>query len=139
MEKSLTAYVDGSFDSVSKKYSWGICFIDGQEIVTLKGSDNKSGPSKMYNVAGEINAATIAMRFAKEKGYDILNLYYDYQGIEMWPTGKWRAKNPYTQSYVQNYETISSDVTINFFKVKAHSGDKYNEIADQLAKQALVE
>lgn len=138
MERVLTAYVDGSFDSTTKRYGWGICAIDGEKTYISCGSDNKSGPSKMHNVAGEINAAIIAMRWAASQGYDTLELYYDYQGIEKWPTGQWKAKNEYTQQYVYNYKIISEKIKINFHKVKAHSGDKYNEIADQLAKKGLL-
>ena len=31
--------------------------------------------------------------------YDVLELFYDYEGIEKWVTGEWRAKNPLTQTY----------------------------------------
>lgn len=34
------------------------------------------------------------------------------------------------------YDTYKKDVRIKFTKVKGHSGDKYNDIADMLAKQA---
>ena len=42
-----------------------------------------------------------------------------------------------TQSYQAFYDNISKNVDITFVKVKGHSGDKYNDLADKLAKEAL--
>lgn len=35
------------------------------------------------------------------------------------------------------YNEASKTVKISFHKVKGHSGDKYNDLADSLAKQAV--
>ena len=35
------------------------------------------------------------------------------------------------------YNNIKEYVDIKFVKVKGHSGDKYNDMADKLAKEAL--
>ena len=39
--------------------------------------------------------------------------------------------------YKQFYDEIKKSVKVSFNKVKGHSGDKYNDVADRLAKDAL--
>jgi ribonuclease HI len=65
-----------------------------------------------------------------------VTLYFDYQGLESWATGAWRAKLPFTQLYAQTVNT--SGITIHWSKVKAHSGNPENEIVDQLAKEGAM-
>lgn len=35
------------------------------------------------------------------------------------------------------YDQVKDKLKIQFIKVKGHSGDKYNDMADRLAKKAL--
>jgi len=35
------------------------------------------------------------------------------------------------------YDEISQDIRVDFIKVKGHSNDRYNDLADALAKEAL--
>ena len=57
----------------------------------------------------------------------------------MWATGGWRAKNDLTQKYAEFMKNHGRVMDISFKKIAAHTGDKYNEEADQLAKAALTE
>ncbi|MBS5148287.1 MAG: viroplasmin family protein [Veillonella sp.] len=63
------------------------------------------------------------------------SLYYDYMGIEMWATKRWKRNNALTQQYAAFYDSIKNRVRVHFHKVAAHTGDTYNEMADALAKQ----
>ena len=88
-------------------------------------------------MAGEIEGASFAMRLCLERGIDELEIYYDYAGIENWCTGAWKAQKPGTKAYRSFYESVSEKVRVSFHKVTAHSGDRYNDMADRLAKSAL--
>ena len=66
-------------------------------------------------------------------------IHYDYEGIEKWATGVWSAKNPHTKKYAAFMKRMQEKIEVIFQKVKAHSGDFYNERVDKLAKKALVE
>ena len=66
-----------------------------------------------------------------------ITIFYDYQGIESWATGDWKTNNNLTRDYKKFIDEIKSQIDINFVKVKGHSNDKYNDMADELAKQAL--
>ena len=134
----LIAYVDGSFDAAIGKYAFG-CVILTPDGDIIKESGNGDNPESLAirNVAGEMLGAMTAVRWAIKNGYDNLELRYDYEGIEKWATGVWKAKNTLTQKYAEYMQRQQNHIKISFGKVKAHSGDYYNEEADKLAKEAL--
>ena len=58
-------------------------------------------------------------------------------GIEKWAKKEWQAKKVISQDYVRFYDRFAQNIEVDFVKVKAHSGVSMNELADQLAKDAL--
>ena len=139
-DNKLLAYVDGSFDETLGRYAFG-CIIITPNGETIKEFGNGDNPESLAirNVAGEMLGAMYAVKWAVKNGYDNIELHYDYEGIEKWAVGEWKAKNTLTQKYVAFMNEQQSIIRINFQKVKAHTGDFYNEEADQLAKKALTE
>lgn len=132
-----TAYVDGSYNIATGEFSYGVVmFHNGRELHFNKSFDDQS-LAEMRNVAGEIKGAEAAMAYAYENGMKKLTIYHDYEGISKWPLRQWKANKEGTQSYQAFYDNISKNVDITFVKVKGHSGDKYNDLADKLAKEAL--
>lgn len=131
------AYVDGSFDIKTKRYSYGMIIIyNGQEITENDAFDDKA-LAEMRNVAGEIEGSKAAMLWCVTNDVSELDLYYDYAGIEKWCTGEWKTNKSGTIAYKEFYDWVRQRLTVNFVKVKGHSGDKYNDMADKLAKEAL--
>ena len=59
--------------------------------------------------------------------------------IGAWADRRWKANNPLTQGYRDYVAEARKTIDIRFVKVKAHAGNKYNELADRLAKKALSE
>ena len=133
----LVAYVDGSYDHSQLRYAYGCVLVLPEEEVTLNGSDNHEDYVSMRNVAGEIMGSEQAVLWALEHGYKKVTIYYDYEGIEKWANGIWKANKPGTQRYKTFIQEKRQDIEIYFQKVAAHTGVKYNEMADQLAKEAL--
>lgn len=140
--KNLTknyAYVDGSFRPETGTYGSGIVLTDQYgDIHKYMSCGNKPELAKMRNVAGEIIAAMLAVTFAKGLGMHRLTIFYDYEGIENWVTGKWKANKPETKKYSKfmKYE-IKRGLNIIFHHVKSHAGIHENEEADRLAKLAV--
>lgn len=133
----LTAYVDGSYNTLTKEYGYGAVLLSDDCIIAElcgKGADEEM--AAMRNVAGEIQGAEAAMRYALEKGYSELAVYHDYEGIAKWCLGEWKTNKTGTKAYKKAYDSIATRVSIEFVKVKGHSGDKYNDMADTLAKKA---
>ena len=138
-ESTLTAYVDGSFDPSIGKYAFG-CILLTPEGEIIRESGNGQDPESLAirNVAGEMLGAMYAVQWAINHGYPSLTIYYDYEGIAKWAKGDWKAKNKRTQQYAEFMNGKRSYIQLSFQKVKAHSGDHYNEEVDKLAKSALV-
>ena len=140
-ESTLTAYlpIDGSFDPSIGKYAVG-CILLTPEGEPIRESGNGKDPESLAirNVAGEMLGAMNAVQWAINHGYPSLTIYYDYEGIAKWVQGDWKAKNKRTQQYAEFMNSKRSYIQLTFQKVKAHSGDHYNEEVDKLAKSALV-
>lgn len=126
-------YTDGSY--VNGQYSYGYTFIkDDEVILESNGVGQDLEAAKMRNVAGELAAVLLAVEKAKELGVRI-RIYHDYSGISEWVNGNWQAKNRFTQAYV-TFMRENRDY-YEFKKVTGHSGDRFNDYADRLAKKAL--
>ncbi len=134
---ALIAYVDGSYNSGNKEFSYGMVLLYGEEEQTFYQKFTDGDLASMRNVAGEIKGAEAAMRYAVEKGFRKLYIYHDYEGIARWCQGVWKTNKEGTRAYKEYFDSIKDQVEVVFVKVAAHTGDKYNEMADQLAKKAL--
>lgn len=135
--KVAVSYVDGSYYDRTKAFSYGaVIAYQGEEYHFSKKVEDASLVS-MRNVAGEIKGAEFAMRFAVEHHCEELYIYHDYEGIAKWCLGEWKTNKEGTKSYKAYYESIQELLHIHFVKVKGHSNDIYNDLADRLAKQAL--
>ena len=134
-EDTLTAYVDGSF--LGGRIGYGVVLLDAGKEICLNGPVTDVSLFSMHNVAGEIEGARVAMTYALSHGFPAIIIYHDYEGVAAWCTGAWSAKLPGTQAYAAFYRSISADLHVEFRKVKGHSGDKYNDMADTLAKASI--
>lgn len=132
-----TAYVDGSYDSETNRFSCGVVlFYDGkEEHFSELFCDNVL--AEMNNVAGEIKGSERAIQYCLDNKISSITIYHDYEGIAKWCTGEWQAKKAGTKAYKAFFDEAAKTVEIHFVKVKGHSGDTYNELADYLAKGAL--
>lgn len=138
-ENMVIAYVDGSFEKSIGRYAFGCVILtpDGQEI-RRSGSGSDPAGVAIRNVAGEMLGAMNAVKWARENDYSAVEIRYDYEGVEKWVTGVWRAKTPLTSKYAAHMQEAGNKIRISFCKIAAHTGNHYNEEADQLAKSALL-
>lgn len=141
MEKTnsdaVEIYVDGSYHVGTKEFSYGmVVLIDGKEE---KFSQKMTDPelAQMRNVAGEIKGSEAAMQYALDHKIPSIIIYHDYQGIASWCNGDWKANKAGTIAYRDFYQKAKKKVQIEFRKVKGHSNNKYNDMVDELAKEAL--
>lgn len=136
-ESALIAYVDGSYDQSTRRFSYGMVILENGKEKTFHKSFSDPSLAGMRNVAGEIMGARAAMEYAIENHKKKLVIYHDYEGIAKWPLGLWKTNKEGTAAYKAYYDEARKKVSIRFEKVTGHSGDKYNDYADRLAKQAL--
>ena len=126
-------YVDGSY--INGNYSWGMAiYHQGKLIDTFNGIGKSADASQLHNVAGEIEAAMQATKWAIANDEPIV-ICHDYIGLSQWALGHWKTNTEITREYAtfmkQNLKLIT------FKKVDGHTGVEGNELADKLAKQAL--
>ena len=138
LEDEIVAYVDGSFCLDEMTYSYGVVMIGKDKIEEQSGREDDPILAQMRNVSGELKGAMVAMELAIEKEYKKLSIFYDYAGIEEWAVGKWKTNKDGTKAYKEYYDSIKDKLEVEFFKVPAHAGIKYNELADKLAKEAIL-
>lgn len=133
----MIAYVDGSYRDSDKSFSYGIVIItQDNPIETLSKRYYDKPEADLRNVMGELCSSVVATRDAITRGMKLIDIRYDYAGIEKWVTGDWKANNDITRRYRDTMIRLSKQIKIKFTKVNAHTGDKYNEMADSLAKSA---
>ena len=133
---TAVAYVDGSYNVKTKIFACGVVILHNGEEKQFNESFDDPELASMRNVAGEINGSMAAMSYCAEHGIKNLHIFYDYAVIEYWCTGAWKTNKSGTIDYKRFYDEMKNTVNITFHKVKGHSGDKYNDMADALAKAA---
>lgn len=137
----VIAFVDVSYfkdtDDI-EKYSFGVLLITNESEDSLyKAFIDKDG-MQSRNIAGEIEGVKQAILWAINSNKERIKIFYDYEGIEKWATKEWKSKVKVSREYSKFFDEKSKLINIEFEHVKAHSGIKYNEKADELAKMALL-
>ena len=137
MNEPIDIYVDGSIKN--GEALWGLVVVEG-DVMIYSSSGRLSGEiNEMRQIGGELKAAMEAVRYARTNRIKV-RIFHDYNGIFNWVAdgwgGKaWQCNNEWTQKYrefiLKNKEWIHS-----FVKVKGHSGNKWNEKADEVAGNA---
>ena len=140
--EGIRAYVDGSYDAASGRFSCGVVIVDtdaegNSETTEFNSAFDDPEAAKQRNVAGEVMGSKLAIDWCRTNGIKKAEIYHDYEGIGAWADGKWKANNGLTQGYRDFVAEARKEMDIKFVKVKAHAGNKYNELADKLAKKAL--
>ena len=139
----VRAYVDGSYDSASGRFSCGVVILitdesGNTETTELKSAFDDAGAAAQRNVAGEVMGAKTAIDYCLANDIREITIYHDYEGVGKWADDLWKANNSLTQAYKAYVaDARKGGMIIKFEKVKAHAGNRYNEQADRLAKEAL--
>lgn len=126
------AYVDGSF--VDGPVGYGTLILkSGKSVYEISATVQNPELLDMHQVGGELQAVYTAIEWCQNNHIPGISIFYDYEGIERWATGSWKANNPATKAYVSFIRDCG--IQINWNKIKSHSGNPWNEYVDRLAKQ----
>ena len=139
---TYTVYTDGSYN----EGIWGagaVVLAEGQVIKEISTGGVDEFGSR--NIAGEIQAVVIALRFIYKQCVAnntdapevTVNIYHDYVGLSAWAKGEWKAKKQDSIFYQRTVGAAMKYMNIVFHKVEAHSGVTFNERADELAKAGV--
>ena len=139
----VTIYTDGACSGNPGKGGWGAILIYAKEKKYMSGSKQLTTNNQM-----ELTATIEALRAILKPSN--IALYTDSQYVKNgitswifnWKKNGWRTANKKPVANkdlwieLENYVDFHS---VNWFWVKGHSGDHYNEIADELAVKAMNE
>lgn len=144
-EENVQVYVDGSYNKEKNLTGAGVVIILGGQVYK-KSFVVKTEEGHSWNIDGECHATLEALKICSGETTieDItisaknITINYDYMGIEKWATREWKAKSEISKLYTKRFDALVSkyDINVSFNKIKAHTGDEYNEIADGLAYSA---
>lgn len=126
-------YVDGSFEH--NIVSYGVIILKNEQFHAALCGIAKTDVEHRQ-VGGEITAVAEALRWCQKHNVQAVTIYHDYEGLEAWAKGRWNAEQELTQKYAKFVR--DSGVQIAWQKVTSHTGDLWNEKADQLARQATA-
>lgn len=139
--KKITVYTDGACSGNPGPGGWGAVLMYGENIRELSGGEKETTNNRM-----EILAAIEALRALKEPCE--VSIYTDSAYVcncfqqkwyVNWQKNGWRnsQKKPVENRDLWEQLLELIDVhQVHWYKVKGHSGDKWNERADVLAVQA---
>ena len=128
-------YVDGSF--LDGLIGYGVVILnDGQVIEELSGSVHEKFSHGARNVAGEIVAVEKAIDWCRENSVQEVSIFYDCKGLEKWALGEWKTNVPLTQRYAAFVRNCG--INVHWHKVDSHTGDRWNDRADELAKAGVA-
>ncbi|KEI03192.1 ribonuclease HI [Clostridium botulinum] len=132
-------YVDGSYNSGSSKYSYGLVMVEDGVIKYIENgaAENKTGKD-VRQIAGELKAAIRSLQYAAENNIKNIVLIHDYVGVCYHATGVWQRREESSEKYYNDFNSIikENDIKVIFVKVDSHTGDLYNEMVDEFAKAA---
>ena len=135
----VICYTDGSYKkNKNGEYGvgWGYVMLDEEANEILHeeyGSYNEYMDSRQ--IGGELYAVARLVQYCEEHGIDEVEIRHDYLGCSKWYDGSWKCKKELTRRYREFM--LDSPLKFTFTHVEGHSGERWNEYVDTLAKRAI--
>lgn len=129
-------YTDGSYYN-DYEAGYATVFVkDNRAVAVLYGPCLEKADT--HNVAGELAAAKRGLEKALALGMKSVKVVHDYEGVGAWPDNEWAANKDITVSYKEFINKIRESIRVDFQKVAGHSGNPFNELADEYAKKGAL-
>lgn len=137
----ITIYTDGACSGNPGKGGWGVVLIHNEEEKYLSGS-NKFTTNNQMELTATIEALKAIVKPSN------IDLYTDSQYVKNgitswifnWKKNGWKTANKKPVANKDLWIKLDKYVdfhSVNWFWVKGHSGNHFNEIADELAVKAM--
>jgi len=135
----LHVYVDGSYNSTTEEYSYGMVAVKNDIVLYIESGAGKSASAKnIRQIAGELEGAVKGCEYAERCGEKKVVIIHDYVGICYHATGFWERKEESSKEYYKKMQKLmNSGIEVLFVKVDSHTGDLFNELVDEKCKEKL--
>lgn len=145
----IDVYVDGSYSKTEPDVVYGgtVVLQDGEPKFAQRYFCKRDAFTSMNNVGGEVIAsmfslgAVLSLADKCEEQDKYVYVYYDYTGVKEAlpkPKGSWRnLTSPGLLFYRKTMDELFKkfpNVHVDFVKVKGHSGNRWNDVVDSIAK-----
>jgi len=133
-EGEVLCYVDGSYSPQAGLFAgWGFVVVKGdEELHSAYGRTHEAALSR--NIDGELEATVHAIEWCLARGLRAV-ICHDYEGVGRWALGEWKASSEIAKRYQAQLRGKLGG--IRFCKVSAHTGHRWNDRADALAKRGI--
>ena len=130
-------YTDGACSGNPGKGGWAAIILDGENQSNISGSESRTTNNRM-----ELMAAIMALK--KIKNRSEITIYTDSryvkdgitEWIKKWKLNNWKSSNkkPVKNKdlWIKLYNSCQKH-NVSWKWVKAHAGDKFNNLVDELA------
>lgn len=135
----LHIYVDGSYNIETEKYAYGFVAVRNNVVEYIESAAAKDkGEKNIRQIAGELEAAIKAVKYALESGEKKVVIFHDYEGIAHHATGTWERREESSINYYNKMnEFMNKGIEVIFVKVDSHTGDFFNELVDEKCKEKV--
>lgn len=141
MEKQkANIYVDGSYKPTTNTIGCAFTLSDDTCKKPYRAAFSKQLKSqhKYGSNIAEMIAAKTAIKTARSLGFTQIIIYHDWNGLELFSHRnriKKRHKGcPSYVVYAEYIEKVRNVAEVSFVKVKAHSGNEFNNLVDKMAR-----
>jgi ribonuclease HI len=126
------AFVDGSY--ILGTTGYGAVIYLGNEIKTEISGTISDVQFRQFG--GELKSVIETLKWCGENSVKKIRINYDYEGIEKFALGKWKAKNTLAMEYTHFIHRTQTK--IEWRHIKSHTSNIKNDRADFLAKKAAT-
>jgi ribonuclease HI len=136
----IKIYTDGACSGNPGRGGWAAIIIKGDNIEKISGRSENTTNNRM-----ELIAVISALKFTKDQNLEIYtDSKYTKDGIEKWiinwKKNGWKTANKQdvkNKDLWMELDLLAQQKKIKWNWVKGHSENKYNNMADELARSAI--
>ena len=147
-QSKVCVYTDGACSRNPGPGGWAFIVLrDGEVYVSRSGAEEKTTNNRM-----ELLAAIEALSFVKAEealNEGTISVYTDSQYVQrgasewmlLWKERHWRNSDRMpvkNKDLWEKLDELAQGMSIEWFWVRGHAGNEYNEMADSLTKEAVA-
>lgn len=138
-KEGFHVYVDGSYNSATEEYSYGIVAVENEVVLYIESGKGKNkGERNIRQIAGELKGAIRAVEYALDNNQKEVVIFHDYEGVSHHATGFWERREESSERYYNEMQQLmNKGIKVTFVKVDSHTGDLFNELVDEKCKEVL--